>query len=71
MDMDKFIQYNSELAPKAVGPYPHARKSGNFIFLSGIGPRERGSSIIPGVSLNSKGEIISYDIALQCHSVFF
>jgi 2-aminomuconate deaminase len=60
----------SEKAPEPVGLYPHARKVGNLLFLSGVGPRERGSKNIPGVELDEKGNIISYDIALQCHSVF-
>jgi 2-aminomuconate deaminase len=61
---------NSSKAPEPVGLYPHARKVGNLLFLSGVGPRERGSKKIPGVELNEKGEIISYDIETQCHSVF-
>ena len=50
--------------------YPHARKVGNLLFLSGVGPRERGTKVIPGVELNEDGTIKSYDIAKQCHSVF-
>ena len=50
--------------------YPHARRVGNLLFLSGVGPRERGSKTIPGVELNEGGEIISYDIETQCRSVF-
>jgi len=61
---------HSERAPEPVGPYPHARKIGNLLFLSGVGPRQRGSKEIPGVTLDTKGEIVSYDIALQCHAVF-
>lgn len=61
---------NSSKAPEPVGLYPHARKVGNFLFLSGVGPRERGNKEIPGVVLNEKGEIESYDIETQCHSVF-
>lgn len=61
---------NSGGAPEPVGLYPHARKVGNLLFLSGVGPREKGAKKIPGVELNEKGEIISYDIAAQCHSVF-
>lgn len=61
---------NSSKAPEPVGLYPHARRVGNLLFLSGVGPRERGSKKIPGVELNDKGEITSYDIATQCHSVF-
>lgn len=60
----------SDQAPEPVGLYPHARKVGNLLFLSGVGPRKRGSKEIPGVTLNDKGEIISYDIEQQCHSVF-
>jgi 2-aminomuconate deaminase len=53
-----------------VGAYPHARKVGNLLFLSGVGPRKRGSKEIPGVTLDAKGNIVSYDIEEQCHSVF-
>lgn len=62
--------YNSDKAPEPVGAYPHARKVGSLLFLSGVGPRERGTKKIPGVELSDSGEIISYDIAAQCHSVF-
>ena len=61
---------HSNKAPEPVGHYPHARKVGNLLFLSGIGPREKGTKKIPGVEVNEKGEIISYDIEAQCHSVF-
>jgi 2-aminomuconate deaminase len=61
---------NSNKAPEPVGLYPHAKRVGNLLFLSGVGPRERGTKKIPGVELNDQGEIISYDIAAQCHSVF-
>jgi 2-aminomuconate deaminase len=57
-------------APEPVGAYPHARKVGNLLFLSGVGPRERGSKEIPGVTLDANGNIIAYDIETQCHSVF-
>lgn len=57
-------------APEPVGLYPHARKVGNLLFLSGVGPREKGSKNIPGVTLDENRNIISYDIAEQCHSVF-
>ncbi len=63
-------KYESTKAPEPVGAYPHARRVGNLLFLSGIGPRERGSSKIPGVELDEHGTIISYDIETQCHSVF-
>lgn len=61
---------NSERAPEPVGPYPHARRVGDLLFLSGVGPRERGKKEIPGVELNEDGEIVSYDIETQCRSVF-
>jgi 2-aminomuconate deaminase len=61
---------NSDRAPQAVGLYPHARKVGDLLFLSGVGPRKAGQDDIPGVTLNENGEIKSYDIETQCHSVF-
>jgi 2-aminomuconate deaminase len=61
---------NSDKAPDPVGPYPHARKVGNLLFLSGVGPRKKGSKEIPGVTLDSSGNIISYDIEEQCRNVF-
>lgn len=60
----------SSRAPEPVGLYPHARRVGNLLFLSGVGPRERGTKKIPGVELNETGEIVSYDIETQCRSVF-
>lgn len=60
----------SSKAPEPVGLYPHARRVGNFLFLSGVGPRERGTKKIPGVELDEQGQITSYDIEEQCHSVF-
>lgn len=62
--------FDSSRAPEPVGLYPHARRVGNLLFLSGVGPRERGTKKIPGVELNDAGEIESYDIETQCHSVF-
>lgn len=61
---------NSSRAPEPVGLYPHARRVGNLLFLSGVGPRERGRREIPGVELDENGNIISYDIEAQCRSVF-
>ncbi len=61
---------NSSGAPDPVGPYPHALRVGEFIFLSGVGPRKKGATQIPGVELNAQGEIIRYDIEEQCRSVF-
>ncbi len=59
-----------EAAPEPVGAYPHARRVGNLLFLSGLGPRQRGATGIPGVQLDETGEIVSYDIEIQCRSVF-
>ena len=60
----------SSRAPEPVGLYPHARRVGDLLFLSGVGPRERGSKEIPGVTLDGRGNIVSYDIETQCRSVF-
>ena len=61
---------SSSKAAEPVGHYPHARKVGNFLFLSGVGPRERGQKKIPGVELDGEGRILSYDIEKQTRSVF-
>jgi 2-aminomuconate deaminase len=62
--------HNSPTAPEPVGHYPHARHAGNLLFLSGIGPRKKGSKEIPGVTLAADGSVASYDIEAQCRSVF-
>jgi len=66
-EMDNVV---SERAPEPVGAFPHAKRVGNLLFLSGIGPRKRGSKDIPGVTLDETGKIAAYDIAEQCHAVF-
>ena len=68
MDSDK--SFSSSKAPEPVGLYPHAKRVGGLLFLSGVGPRERGFDKIPGVVTDSQGSIISYDIETQCRSVF-
>jgi 2-aminomuconate deaminase len=68
--MDQNNSIESSKAPEPVGLYPHAKRVGNLLFLSGVGPRERGTKVIPGVELDENRNIISYDIAKQCHSVF-
>jgi 2-aminomuconate deaminase len=65
---DTFI--SSDKAPEPVGPYPHARRVGNLLFLSGVGPRKRGSKEIPGVTLDAQGVVVISDIEIQCRSVF-
>lgn len=62
--------FHSDSAPEPVGPYPHARRVGNLLFLSGVGPRKKGSKEIPGVTLDGHGNVTSYDIETQCRSVF-
>lgn len=68
--MSSSTVHNSEKAPEPVGLYPHARRAGNLLFLSGVGPRKKGTKDIPGVTLDANKNIVSYDISLQCHSVF-
>ena len=63
-------EIQSSRAPEPVGPYPHARRVGNLLFLSGIGPRRRGSREIPGVRLHPDGSVAGYDIEAQCRAVF-
>jgi len=62
--------HNSQRAPEPVGAYPHARRAGDLLFLSGVGPRVRGTSEIPGVTLDDDGSIIEVDIEAQCRSCF-
>ena len=62
--------FKSTRAPEPVGAFPHAKRVGNLLFLSGIGPRVRGSKEIPGVTLAPDGKIDNYDIEKQCRAVF-
>ena len=62
--------FESSRAPEPVGAFPHAKRVGDLLFLSGIGPRVRGNKEIPGVTLDSGGKIVSYDIEKQCRAVF-
>ena len=61
---------DADNAPEPVGLYPHARRVGDLLFLSGVGPRKKGSRDIPGVTLDADGNIVDYDIEAQCRSVF-
>jgi 2-aminomuconate deaminase len=61
---------HSDKAPEPVGLYPHARRVGSLLFLSGVGPRKRDSKEIPGVTLDATGKIVAYNIEEQCRSVF-
>jgi reactive intermediate/imine deaminase len=68
--MRNLDKIESKNAPGPVGLYPHARRVGNLLFLSGVGPRKRGRKEIPGVTLDAQGNITSHDIEAQCRSVF-
>jgi 2-aminomuconate deaminase len=61
---------NTDKASRPLGAYPHARRLGNLLFLSGIGPRSPKDNSIPGQELDSSGNILKYDIEAECHSVF-
>ncbi len=60
----------SDAAPKPVGAYPHARRVGNLLFLSGVGPRDPATNAIPGNVYNTDGSLAAYDIQAQCRQVF-
>lgn len=62
--------FESSRAPEPVGAFPHAKRAGDLLFLSGIGPRVRGSKEIPGLTLDADGKILGYDIETQCRTVF-
>ena len=61
---------HSSNAAEPVGSYAHARRAGGLLFLAGIGPRQRGSKKIPGVTLDASGNVADYDVAAQVHSCF-
>jgi len=62
--------FKTDNAPQPVGAYPHAKQRGDLLFLSGIGPRPADGGLVPGTALDASGEVLSYDIAAQCHAVF-
>src|SRR6476620_9024926 len=66
--MDKVIKTDKAATP--LGAYPHARRVGNLLFLSGIGSRNASDNSIPGLEMDGTGNIISYDIEAECHAVF-
>lgn len=68
--MNEPVNVESTRAPEPVGAYPHAKRVGNLLFLSGVGPRTRGAKTIPGVTLDEQGRIVAYDIAAQCRACF-
>ena len=60
----------TDRAPAPVGAYPHARRVGNLLFLSGVGPRTPGTNVIPGNQYDADGKLVGYDIEVQCRQVF-
>ena len=68
--MAKSKKVDAPGAPRAVGLYPHARRVGNLLFLSGIGPRDPETDAVPGLQLSRSGNYEAFDFAAQCHSVF-
>lgn len=62
--------FRSARAPEPVGAYPHARRVGDLLFLSGVGPRQPGTRTIPGVTLDGDGRVVAYDIEVQTRAVF-
>lgn len=66
--MSQVIQADG--APKAVGHYPHARRVGNMLYLSGIGPRDPATNTVPGNDLGDDGSLSAYDIKAQTRAVF-
>ncbi len=68
--MSKSEKIDAITAPKPVGLYPHARRVGNLLFLSGIGPRDPETDGVPGLKRSATGNFIEFDFEAQCHSVF-
>jgi len=62
--------FSSNRAPEPVGAYPHAKRVGDLLFLSGVGPRRPGTKEIPGVTLDADGRVAAKDIDAQCRSCF-
>jgi 2-aminomuconate deaminase len=61
---------HTDNASQPLGAYPHARRAGDFLFLSGIGPRNPKDNSIPGLELDANGNILKYDIEAECRAVF-
>lgn len=61
---------STDAAPKPVGAYPHARRVGDLLFCSGVGPRAPGENTVPGVKLDDSGELVDYDFEAQCRACF-
>jgi 2-aminomuconate deaminase len=63
-------QITTASAPAPVGAYPHARRVGQLLFLSGVGPRMPGTNEIPGNVYDAANVLVGYDIEAQCRQVF-
>ncbi len=60
----------TDAAPKPVGAYPHARRVGDFLFLSGVGPRQASDDSIPGGPIRDlEGNPQEYDVYAQTKAV--
>lgn len=70
MSPDLSASIHSDAAPAPVGAYPHARRVGDLLFLSGVGPRTPGTNAIPGNVYDADGRLVAYDIEAQCRQVF-
>jgi 2-aminomuconate deaminase len=68
--METSQKFDAEHAPRPVGLYPHARRVGNLLFLSGIGPRDPETDEVPGLKRSAGGNYIEFDFEAQVHSVF-
>lgn len=68
--MKETNKINASSAPKPVGAYPHARRVGNLLFLSGVGPRVPETDATPGTVLSKSGNYLEFDFEQQCHQVF-
>lgn len=68
--MSNNMDFYSHKAPMPLGSYPHAKRVGSLLFLSGIGPRQRGTTQIPGLTMDASGRRLSYDITVQTLAVF-
>lgn len=68
--MSERTDTTSGRAPRPVGLYPHARRVGELLFLSGLGPRDPATNQIPGNVVDGQGRVVSHDIRAQCHAVF-
>ena len=68
--MSSSKKIKADQAPKPVGLYPHARRVGQLLFLSGIGPRDPETDGVPGLERSASGNFTTFDFAAQCHSVF-